>query len=182
VKQISPWPPTRSVRCRHWVVKIGAHICRGEAHDGGMRGLPLAQAPAGQEFNDFRLLAGGFFALSQPRAPWTAEPWTPAVSLRRDGNSRVASLPAPELAPELHLFYTELLPPRWPRLAVRGLAGRNWGCPQPGAPCADIRWASTDGGLSWSVSTTVEAGLGQHWLTPGLARRERPTRSTASRP
>jgi hypothetical protein len=157
ISRIRPWPPRGSPRCRRFVVQLGAKVCKGQVHNGGMRELALMRTPDGHEFQDFRLIYDGFIALAYPRTPWEAEPWTPSVAIRPHGGNRIANLPPPELGLDQHVYFARLQQPNWPRLAVVGRAGPNWRC-DPGDRCATVHWQTADGGRTWSVTTTARAG------------------------
>jgi hypothetical protein len=160
ISQIWPWPPRGRPRCRRgFSVQLGAKLCKGEFHNGGMHAIPLMRTPAGQYLYGFKLLSGGFAALYYPTRPWEAEPWTPSVGIRRNGVNRIASLPAPELLPDLQLFSVSLEQPHWPRLVVVGKAGPAWRCDQ-GEPCASVRWETADGGRTWSVTSRPQPPIG----------------------
>jgi hypothetical protein len=154
VYRVSPWPPSRNPRCRRGFRReAGALICRDEVNMAGMRARALARPPVGQEFQDLRLVPPGFVSLAFPRNPSDADRPTPAVVRRVNGVTRTVRLPSPVLP--AGMYVDRVFFPRWvwPRLAVFGYAiGGDRRC-EPGKRCTTVRWQSTDGGNTWSVTT-----------------------------
>jgi hypothetical protein len=155
IHQVLGWPPRRAPRCgRPFTKVVGARVCQRATRPPGVRTIELArpEAKGGDDFEDLRQIPRGFVAVAYPSRPWEWPAHTPTVLIRWKGVNRTVALPAPSLPLDLNLNAGHTIrPPRWPRLAVTGKAGRLWSCD---SGCLDVTWRSADGGRTWSVETS----------------------------